>query len=326
MHAHVKLLYKPISVISCPFHQRLELSSVPLKLAEASYSTLVETDILIQNINHHLVHIHLYEYKVRSFFIIDFEVTENSFFMIVLQDDNSVLYNEEGEVLSEMFGSSCRLAYLKAGKYNRSFMGGDYKILLLTISPEWLISKYGSLDQLQELISNYTSGSSIFFSLPSANITKQVFNDLQKLNVLSKRRDVEIDLLIFLNNCINKYLLKLEQGQSTVKTHTEKAKEIGDFVKMYYASKIVGDEVALADHFMISTTMLIRLAKLAFDKPLHKQVIELRMHHGLKMLLSTESTIQEISVSVGYDDPKYFSRAFKKTFGMPPNDVRTYVV
>ncbi|MBB2148479.1 helix-turn-helix transcriptional regulator [Pedobacter gandavensis] len=326
MHANVKLIYKPLSVINSPFHQRLEFSSVPLKLAEATYASLEETNILVQSIDHHLVHIHLYDYKVKSFFIIDFEVTENSFFMIVLQDDNSILYNEQGEVLSEIFGNSCRLAYLKAGKYKRSLMGGSYQILLLTISPEWLISKYGKLDQFQELIDSFNKGTASFFSLPSANITKQIFNNLLKLNILSKRRDVEIDLLIFLNNCINKYLHKLGQGQSTVKSHVQKAGEIAEFVKTYYASKIVGDEVALADHFMISTTMLIRLAKLAFDKPLHKQVIELRMHHGLKMLLSTESTIQEISVSVGYDDPKYFSRAFKKTFGMPPNDVRTYVV
>lgn len=325
MRTHVKLLLEPLSLINLPFEQRYDLSTLPLQLAEGTHVEVEKSDILMQCIYQHLFNIELFDYKVKSHFLVDFEVTENGFFLIAMQDGCSVLYNDADEIISEMLGNSCKLTYLKAGRYKRSLMGGNHQILLLDISPDWLISKYRGIEELKDLISSYEDGEVEIFSLPAFSIAPQVFNSLRKLNHLNKRRDIEIDLLIFLNDCMSRYLLKLHQGTITLKTQENKATEIAEFVKMNFASKIVGDEAELADHFMISTTMLTRLAKLVFDKPLHKQVIELRMHHGLKMLLSSQDTIQEISANVGYDDPKYFSRAFKKRFGIAPNEVRICV-
>ncbi|MCX2449936.1 helix-turn-helix transcriptional regulator [Pedobacter sp. PLR] len=325
MRSHVKLLQKPLSVINCPIDQRSALTQLPLKLAEACYVTLEKSDILVQSIRHHLFYFQCYDYKVKTNFEIDFEITENSFFMLAIQESSSILYNHSGDILSEMSGDSCRLAYLKAGKYKRSLSAGNYRVVLLTIRPEWLISKYGELEELSELISSFKNGVLESYSLPGFNIAAQLFNSLRKLNTLSERRDAEIDLYIFLNDCIRRYMLKVSQGLVNVKYQEGKAKEIADFVTKNYASKVVGDETGLADRFMMSKTMLVRLAKLAFDRPLHQQVIELRMHHGLKMLLTTQTTVREISASVGYGDPKYFSRAFKKRFGIAPNETRVTV-
>lgn len=326
MRSHVKLLFKPNKIIQPSFDQRFGLTSIPLKLAEATYMTLANANILVQSISHHLVEIQLYDYKVKTDFAVDFEVSRELFFMIAMQDDSPVLYEDNNEGTSEIPGNSCMLSYLKAGKYQRSMTAGSHQILSLSIQPEWFISKYSTIEELKEFIDSFKNSDQPIFRLPSLNISQQLFNGLKKLSSLSKHRDVEIDLHIFLNECISKYLLKLGQGMVTIKYQQNKAQEIAEFVKKNYASKIVGDEAELAERFMISTTMLIRLAKLAFDRPLHQHVIELRMHQGLKLLLTTQKTIQEISVSVGYDDPKYFSRAFKKKFGIPPNEIRICIM
>lgn len=47
-------------------------------------------------------------------------------------------------------------------------------------------------------------------------------------------------------------------------------------------------------------------------------VIQLRMENASRMLRHTEASIGEIAEKIGYRDAYYFSRAFKKVYGVPP--------
>jgi YesN/AraC family two-component response regulator len=40
------------------------------------------------------------------------------------------------------------------------------------------------------------------------------------------------------------------------------------------------------------------------------------------MLISTPRTIKDITYSVGYREPSYFCKAFRKHFGKSPGDLR----
>jgi AraC-like DNA-binding protein len=50
--------------------------------------------------------------------------------------------------------------------------------------------------------------------------------------------------------------------------------------------------------------------------------IHLKVQKASSMLLLTRMTIREIALMVGYDDPYYFSRIFKKVVGAPPTAIR----
>jgi two-component system response regulator YesN len=43
------------------------------------------------------------------------------------------------------------------------------------------------------------------------------------------------------------------------------------------------------------------------------------MEEARKLMSTTSLKLQEISEIVGYDDPKYFSKVFKKFFGVSPS-------
>ena len=45
-----------------------------------------------------------------------------------------------------------------------------------------------------------------------------------------------------------------------------------------------------------------------------------RMHKARILLVQNELNVSEVAYSVGYNDPKYFSRLFSKTFGQSPKD------
>ncbi len=55
---------------------------------------------------------------------------------------------------------------------------------------------------------------------------------------------------------------------------------------------------------------------------IHQHLIKLKMNRAIKYLMSTDYSISEISEKIGINDPRYFSRIFKKTFGTLPSSFR----
>ena len=50
--------------------------------------------------------------------------------------------------------------------------------------------------------------------------------------------------------------------------------------------------------------------------------IRLRMNHARELLDSTGSSVKEVAVTMGYDDPFYFSRVFKSVHRVAPAEYR----
>jgi AraC family transcriptional regulator of arabinose operon len=51
-------------------------------------------------------------------------------------------------------------------------------------------------------------------------------------------------------------------------------------------------------------------------------LIRLRMHQACHLLKTTDKPVNEIAAALGYQDPLYFSRAFKSILGVPPTRYR----
>jgi len=51
-------------------------------------------------------------------------------------------------------------------------------------------------------------------------------------------------------------------------------------------------------------------------------LIRLRMHQACQLLNSTDKPVNEIAAGLGYQDPLYFSRAFKSILGVAPTRYR----
>ena len=49
---------------------------------------------------------------------------------------------------------------------------------------------------------------------------------------------------------------------------------------------------------------------------------KLRMSRALTLLAQSTLSVKEIAASCGFEDEKYFSRAFKKTYGYPPSSFK----
>lgn len=84
------------------------------------------------------------------------------------------------------------------------------------------------------------------------------------------------------------------------------------------------DLTTLAEVINISTSHLSRLLKEEFGEPFSKMYNKLKVHWAEQLLQTTNWSITEISDVLGYVEPSYFIRIFKKVNGMTPLNYKKY--
>ncbi|MGQ1889203.1 two-component regulator propeller domain-containing protein [Thermophagus sp. OGC60D27] len=71
----------------------------------------------------------------------------------------------------------------------------------------------------------------------------------------------------------------------------------------------------------ISSSSLYRKVKELTDLSPNEFIRTLRLKKAVQLLRSGRNNVSEVSDMVGFNDPYYFSRCFKKQFGFPPSDL-----
>jgi AraC-like DNA-binding protein len=90
----------------------------------------------------------------------------------------------------------------------------------------------------------------------------------------------------------------------------------------------MGRQVSLAEmaaHAGLSVPHFSRLFKQQIGYAPKDFFIHLKVQRAISLLLLSQMTVREVALTVGYHDPYYFSRLFKKVVGMSPNTVRQEV-
>lgn len=73
----------------------------------------------------------------------------------------------------------------------------------------------------------------------------------------------------------------------------------------------------------VAETTFRKLFKEQTGKAPNAFLRELKLTTAAKELLKSSDSVNSIAYGVGFEDPNYFSRMFKKTFGVTPNEYRT---
>jgi AraC-like DNA-binding protein len=93
-----------------------------------------------------------------------------------------------------------------------------------------------------------------------------------------------------------------------------------DFVIASYNQPITLNDIAAVA--CLSPNHLLRAFKQAFGQTLHQFVIEERLRHAQRLLLTTDRPVTEICLAVGFESPGSFSWLFKRKFGRSPQAFR----
>lgn len=98
-------------------------------------------------------------------------------------------------------------------------------------------------------------------------------------------------------------------------------KEIVDYAKKYIQN-FYGTDISLnkiSEKYHINFVYFSRIFKNHTGESFNKYVTKVRMKEARNLLVTSSLKLQDVSQIVGYEDPKYFSKVFKKFFGVNPS-------
>lgn len=74
----------------------------------------------------------------------------------------------------------------------------------------------------------------------------------------------------------------------------------------------------LAKSLLVSESQVYRKIKAITGKSTAVYIRSIRLQHAKELLINSDKTVSEVAFDVGFNDPSWFSRAFKKEFGYSP--------
>lgn len=77
-----------------------------------------------------------------------------------------------------------------------------------------------------------------------------------------------------------------------------------------------------ASELCMSRTQLYNKIKAVTDMPVHNFILSIRLKRAAQLLQKEEYNIAEIAIMTGFNNPKYFSKLFKKQFNLLPTEYR----
>lgn len=112
------------------------------------------------------------------------------------------------------------------------------------------------------------------------------------------------------------YLVKNAQRRGRPQEDTDCARIAAEYIINHYEEPITVE--GLAAYTSVSHSSLYRRFIKRFQISPKRFLMEYRIERACALLADTNCSVQEISNSVGFEDPFYFSRAFKEVKGLSP--------
>lgn len=97
---------------------------------------------------------------------------------------------------------------------------------------------------------------------------------------------------------------------------TKKALE---YIEMHYNNNELNLE-KIAENVFVNSSYLRRVFRNELNKTVIEHIIDLRMKHAKELITSSNIKLSDIAQLVGYSDSSYFSKCFKKYYGVTPSE------
>lgn len=94
--------------------------------------------------------------------------------------------------------------------------------------------------------------------------------------------------------------------------------QLNDYLKEHASNPDISIEM-LARQFYMSRSQLYRKVKSLTNQSPVEYVRNYRLDQAIILLKEKKGKVSDVAMAVGISDPKYFSRCFRKRFGIPPS-------
>lgn len=218
--------------------------------------------------------------------------------------------------------NSNEIIFLRKGIYAMAEYfeeGLNFEAILLFLNPQTVqevVSEYG-------LNINHTVPDVQFLKLSTNKVIEIYKEQLQEYFANNSLKDKGI--LLLKQKEILFYILKtmplpqtMAFWSSVVSTSTESMMYT---VEKYLFRNLSVEDLARLTNRSVSTFK--REFNAIYGSPPKKWINQKRLEHAKLLLNNSKDTISQISDQCGFDNSSYFTRLFKKTYGLTPSDFRT---
>lgn len=120
------------------------------------------------------------------------------------------------------------------------------------------------------------------------------------------------------------FLLVQRNRQEQKPTVSSYLQEEMDYARKYF-NEHYNEDISIEEYAQsrgMSVSWFLRNFKQVTMKSPMQYILSMRIDNAVSLLETTDYTVTEISTIVGYENPLYFSRIFKKQKGVSPSDYR----
>ncbi len=98
------------------------------------------------------------------------------------------------------------------------------------------------------------------------------------------------------------------------------AKQIREYIESHYRETLSVSDLAVMAR--CTPNYLNGIFRKITGQPIHQFILQCRLDAAREELASPNSSVKEVAYKLGFQDPLYFSRLFKKRFGISPSEWR----
>jgi two-component system response regulator YesN len=157
----------------------------------------------------------------------------------------------------------------------------------------------------------------------TANISSTVHDKIADCAELIRNAATQEDLFRNLQDTLSAIFQPESIPNDDNDQYSTEVQQALHYIKENYNKKI--SLTAVAEHVGLSSGYLCRIFKEETGASINAYINHLRMTKAGELLKDKNSYIKEVAVSVGFEDQLYFSRQFKRYYGVTPSEYRTTV-
>lgn len=236
---------------------------------------------------------------------------------IAYQVNDSLYYLKAGE------GLFCNTNVLHSG---HGFHTPDCSYLSITFHPRLLYGYNSSVMQNKYMnhILKSPALASVHFD-PEVDWQACVLERIEHIRILDARRPVSMELqiqiaLLEIWQQIFEHVDAQEANYTENGRDTERIRQIMEYIQNHYAEKITLEDLAAQIHLCKSESC--RLFKRYMNESMFEYLLNYRVERSLELLKQSGLDVTQIAGQVGFVNPGYYSRIFKRKMGCTPLEYR----
>lgn len=119
---------------------------------------------------------------------------------------------------------------------------------------------------------------------------------------------------------LDEYHIISEAERDTYQLQQQRIRQISDYIDQHYSEKLLLSDIAAK--LDLSLYYLSHFFKESFRLSFQDYLARIRSEKARQLLLLTRQSLLDISMSVGFSDPKYFNSSFRKQYSCTPKEYR----